>query len=1479
MIKVECESCKANYELDERRIPPGGMKMRCPKCGTSFDVSAGGAEQQPAAPPNGAGQEQSAAAPSSISDRTKRVKQTLIGSPETPAATAPIPAGISSGKKLGGTVMGIGANVKPGPAPVADTPATPGAVTDGAVADTELPAPAAKAGRGGTLLSAAAPPVEPAKGARPRQIALKPMDQVEETDAVLAELPSPAAAKAPVPPAGAPRGQGYRGPQQPGPAAPAPLPPSADDVPDFSGLMDEADSGQPEKTGAAKAYDPELSFADLALPDLPVSKAEKRTATTIGTPATPPLARSGDEEASFADLSLTDLPAPKTSEDLPKTKKNDEEASFADVSLPDLPAPGPRGVGDLPRAKKSDEEASFADVSLPDLPAPSPREVSDLPRAKKSDEEASFADVSLPDLPAPKGVSDLPAPKREGDLPAVKRDGDQAGFTDLSLPDLPAPRGSAAAGDLPLPKQIEEGFGELELPLPKTDSNLSAPKHGTVQGLGGAPPLPPPPPAAGAGTPPPPPGSTTAAALPTSLLSQEAEAVRMAFDASPEEAANYSSHTEPAQPPPLPEPPGGEANDFVSESMHERKEPFDSLGRSGLGSASFGEVDLGQGGGGEDEAEDDEMEFGMQGAALLDDEESELDEDAMALPPDILRRQRGAEFEAKQQAAMRRSLMLVVKIAVALALIAVAGLGMGMTEHGIFGIYFFEQYLPSASSDEFARDAIADSEKTAADDTYRGSRMALKKLDVARRDRGLNRLLLTRSLMHQSFFLVRFGQHTTNASRAAAIYKRLEERSFVALGMEIAFAADALRKGELDRAAGQLARARAKAPKDPYVHLISGELALRRGKFDEAEKAFQIALTLGGGARAQWGLARVLLNRDDRDAQIAAIEETLKMSPLHIDARIAKAHILVERSEERQALTLLREAVGLSPVDNEYLWSYKSAKAQGYSIIGYLHETRGRLHLARKAYDMALAADPYRMEALLGAGGVSLREHRFNDALARFESALNTAKVNDPKVFTGRKASTEATFGISRAYFELGRQPEAREKLHLLSQSLPEDSEILLWLGKTENKLQRREVAESLYRKAIGIKPNDFEGYLALAQLYFDQGKTEEAIAVLRDAASNVPESAPMHRLRGESELKSKRLDTAIHHFKRALELDPEDLEARFMMANAFRKNGQLHEAKLTLDQVASRDAAFAGLDIEWGLYYEAQGAYGKAVDKYRGALEKDPESTELLLRLGAAQVENGEIEAAGATLRDVIRRIPNSAEAEYFIGRIDMAKHRTPDALTHFDRAIALDPGRAEFHIWAGKAALEMKNIGRVNEEAQKAIDIDASTGEAYLLRGLIRMRAGIVKNALRDFNRALKLKPSLSAAYAYMGECYDQLRRLDEAVRSYRKALERESGNGEWWFKLGRLLFNPGRVSEAGKALRNAVRIGDEAEEPPYWLAEAHRSLGEILAMKNNRRAAIVHYQRFLELAPEGSIDRRTVKKALKEWGIDVDAKEEMF
>src|SRR5215510_15084723 len=97
MFKVECESCHAPYELDEKRLPPGGLKMRCPKCGTSFVVRPPGA----AAPADAtaAGRQHKATvmgvgtggAP--LGSKPAALKGTIVGQPMPPGLAAAMGGG------------------------------------------------------------------------------------------------------------------------------------------------------------------------------------------------------------------------------------------------------------------------------------------------------------------------------------------------------------------------------------------------------------------------------------------------------------------------------------------------------------------------------------------------------------------------------------------------------------------------------------------------------------------------------------------------------------------------------------------------------------------------------------------------------------------------------------------------------------------------------------------------------------------------------------------------------------------------------------------------------------------------------------------------------------------------------------------------------------------------------------------------------------------------------------------------------------------------------------------------------------------------------------------------------------------------------------------------------------------------------------------------------------------------------------------
>jgi tetratricopeptide (TPR) repeat protein len=584
--------------------------------------------------------------------------------------------------------------------------------------------------------------------------------------------------------------------------------------------------------------------------------------------------------------------------------------------------------------------------------------------------------------------------------------------------------------------------------------------------------------------------------------------------------------------------------------------------------------------------------------------------------------------------------------------------------------------------------------------------------------------------------------------------------------------------------------------------------------------------------------------------------------------------MLFKAGKEERAVQELRQALGQEPLDDQFLLTSKLAKAQGYSLLGHIHEQRGRLHLARKAYEDSLGADPYLVEALLGSGRVMLRERRFNDALARFESGLTIAqKTPVGTVLTGRKAESEARLGQSRAELAVGRAPEAKANLKTLLNESPNDAEVTLAMGQAEDALSNKESAEKLFQKAIELAPDSFAGYLALSQFYFKQNQPDKASETLNDAATKVAETAEMRRMLGQSELARNRLDSATHEFKRAIELDPQDLDAKFGLAVTQRRAGSLEEARELFDAIAARDPQFAGLTLERGQLLEAQGAYDKAVEIYQVALEKDAKDTSLMLRLGAAQVESGQLDAADQTLDKVVHDTPNSADAEYYIGRLAFARGRGPDALTHFDRALGLDSTQATYHLYAARAALEMNNLGRTLDEAEATLDRDPKSGDAFWVRGAVRLRSGAVKDALKDAARALELNPKRVEAQALMAECYDELRQLPQAIATYQLALAADPSRGEWWYKLARVYLDQGTRAAGSEALEKAIKAGESVDPPPYWLGDSYRLVGDLARSANNRKAAVTAYKRFLQVSAPGALDRADVTKLLRDWNVELD------
>lgn len=1115
----------------------------------------------------------------------------------------------------------------------------------------------------------------------------------------------------------------------------------------------------------------------------------------------------------------------------PPKRKPTQVGLGPNVSPPAQPAARARAAA--PKAPPSDLPRPADDV---DLPAPFSRDdQADLPAPKPGGRTLGFDlfdDASDADLPAPKAQPSSPSgfdPFADLDLPALRR---APGGTDLPAPveagrdmnvDLPTPKRGRAGGHAADPHG-----DEIDLPMALTDAELPKP---------------------------------------------------MARSNVPEPISLDSELPMPSDQRDLPVARG----DFADLDL-DVSEPIRGGGPIELDLPDGDDLDLQMDieppthqpapppplGKGLVRPESDQLEFS---------ELPDAGEGVHRMPhPGGARPEVSMAPERSQKAAARGRPPWLTKAVAALVVVSVlvgAGLYSGTTRYGLFGIHLVEPFLPSSGDEVVVAQAIESADLMASADTYASTRAALAQLAEARRDAGLNRSLIARSLLHESYFQIRYGQEAESARVADELRLHLQRRGDEAPRVHVALAADALRNADTMTASSEIQRAAQEDPSDSYVDLVAAEIALRTGDANKALEGFTRALNKHDSARAHWGLSRAhrALGRDDE--AVAAAEATLRASPNHAGARVAVAAHQMANGELQQASQLLQAPAGLAPVDGATLEVSRSDRSAALTLLARVEEQGGRRGAAREMYEKAIELDTGNADAALGAARLVLLEGVYRDALARFQTVLGSEVAPGASVdATGKpRVIVEAKLGAAEALLAMEKPEDAKKLLADLSTPEPVNPDVEIWQGKVAAALGESREAIRHFRNAIALEPTSIRAYIALAKHHAETKRPAEAVGVLLEAQETVEITAEVHRLLGSAELQRGRLDEAISELQAALEMEPADASAHFGLAEAYRRKRMFEEAASALAKVEELDAKFPGLQLEKGRLAEAEGDMEGALASYRDALTQSPNDAALKSRLGAALVLSGELDEAEKLLEEVLKLQPYSGEAEHFLGRIALRRGQVEASRGRFERAVRLEPDNGTYRMYVAWAALESNEMTTALTEIDAALKLDPTLGDAYWLRARIEIRAGTVRDALVDLERALELNPKRIEAWAAKGESHYQLGQVREAIADFEKAVAGMPDNAYWWYRLGRLQLDEGMRVKALESLGRATSLGEDAPEQHGWLADAHRLIGDIHYARNRRQEAIVEYGRYLELAARDAIDRAEVETKLRRMSQGLD------
>jgi tetratricopeptide (TPR) repeat protein len=173
-------------------------------------------------------------------------------------------------------------------------------------------------------------------------------------------------------------------------------------------------------------------------------------------------------------------------------------------------------------------------------------------------------------------------------------------------------------------------------------------------------------------------------------------------------------------------------------------------------------------------------------------------------------------------------------------------------------------------------------------------------------------------------------------------------------------------------------------------------------------------------------------------------------------------------------------------------------------------------------------------------------------------------------------------------------------------------------------------------------------------------------------------------------------------------------------------------------------------------------------------------------------------------------------------------------EAITHYRKAIELNPKHALAHNNLGNALDARGQVDEAITHYRKAIELDPKHGPAHNNLGLALYAKGQRDEAIALHRKAIELDPKSPEAHCSLGAALSEKGQVDEAIACYKKAIELDPKYAEAYCNLGNALAGKGRFAESLAAYRRGHELGTQRPGWPYRSAEWVPRAEELAALE---------------------------------------------
>lgn len=355
--------------------------------------------------------------------------------------------------------------------------------------------------------------------------------------------------------------------------------------------------------------------------------------------------------------------------------------------------------------------------------------------------------------------------------------------------------------------------------------------------------------------------------------------------------------------------------------------------------------------------------------------------------------------------------------------------------------------------------------------------------------------------------------------------------------------------------------------------------------------------------------------------------------------------------------------------------------------------------------------------------------------------------------------------------------------------------------------------------------------------------KTSQLIEPCRKTDRESEYSADL--LSGLIAYQNEDFDEAIKQYQIAAERKPKSADAYFYKGLALHRKNELDGAKAAYEKALEVEPDF--INAYWGLAFfhtdpgkELDNKLQKLADQ-KLADRNRQKAADIYMFLGDALLDRGKPNDAIDKYKKAINVRKDLARAYNNLGVALYAIDRYDEAISSYQEAINHDSHYADAYYHQGIA---LANLGKYKEAIdlyRKAIDFNWRLSNAYYFSGIAQLELKNPKGAIEDFEKFLGLEPEAKPAplFTYWGNAFLLLAKqnpknmedfLNKAISKYQEAITADNTYYPAYYNQGIAYDNLGKKGEANDQYQKSQEVKEQ-----YKKIEERHAAG-LFAQQNN-------------------------------------------